>query len=183
MVWEKIFEIGDKKHTLRVIQGDITEQATDAIVNPANNRLVLGAGVAGAIRTKGGPAIQDACNQIGFADIGEAVITTGGDLKTKHVIHAVGPVWSEYPPEKSQKYLADAVINSFKILEKNHLNSITIPAISTGIFGFPKDLAAIVIKKAIKEYLPQAKQSLTIQICLFSSDDFQLFENEFKKEN
>ena len=119
---------------IELVEGDITELATDAIVNPANEFLQLGAGVAGAIRAKGGPTIQEECNKIGGTFVGGAVITTGGNLKAKHVIHAVGPRMGEGDEEQK---LHNATLNSLKVTEDNNLSSIAFPAISTGIFGFP----------------------------------------------
>ena len=120
---------------LILVKGDITELDVDAVVNAANEHLILGAGVAGAIRRKGGPSIQEECYRIGGTFVGGAVITTGGNLKARHVIHAVGPRMGE--GEEDEK-LGNAVLNSLKVAEENGLRSIAFPAISTGIFGFPK---------------------------------------------
>lgn len=179
MVLEKKYNVGELSHILRVIQGDITEQDTDAIVNAANSELILGAGVAGAIRKKGGPTIQDECNEIGHTPVGSAAITRGGNLKARYVIHAVGPIWGQHSSEKAKSLLANSITSSLKILEENNLKSITFPAISTGIFGFPKDLAAKVIKGAIYEYISNAKSSLEVRVCLFSDEDYKIFEKEF----
>jgi len=105
---------------IELVQGDITESDTDAIVNAANSQLVLGAGVAGAIRTKGGPAIQEECNAIGHCPVGGAVITSGGNLKARHVIHAVGPRQGEGNEEEKLK---NATLSSLKVAEKNNLKS------------------------------------------------------------
>ena len=110
-------------HTvLEVIEADITEMETDAIVNPANSNLILGGGVAGAIRTKGGPKIQEQCNQIGKTYVGGAVITQAGNLKAKYVIHAVGPRMGE--GNEDQK-LKNATLNSLKIADQNSIKSIS----------------------------------------------------------
>ena len=116
---------------IELIRGDITECETDAIVNAANDRLILGGGVAGAIRKKGGPAIQEECNKIGGTFVGGAVITTGGNLKAKYVIHAVGPQMGEGDEDNKLK---NATVNSLKVADENGLKSIAFPAISTGIF-------------------------------------------------
>jgi len=121
---------------LELTQGDITDQTTDAIVNAANAALQMGGGVAGAIRRRGGPAIQEECNRIGGTYVGGAVITTGGNLAAKYVIHAVGPRQGD---EHADAKLKDATLNSLLLADKNRLKSIAFPAISTGIFGFPKD--------------------------------------------
>lgn len=120
--------------SLELIEGDITEMDTDAIVNAANDRLILGGGVAGAIARKGGPQIQAECDRIGGTFVGGAAITTGGRLKARHVIHAVGPRLGEGNEDEK---LTNATRNSLKVADENGLESIAFPAISTGIFGFP----------------------------------------------
>ena len=116
---------------LELVQIDITELATDAIVNAANVQLVLGGGVAAAIRRKGGPAIQAECDQKAPTYVGGAVITTGGNLKAEYVIHAVGPRRGEGQEDAKLK---SATLNALKTAEENQLKSIAFPAISTGIF-------------------------------------------------
>jgi len=164
-------------HILKIIQGDITDRETDAIVNPANTNLILGAGVAGAIRRKGGNTIQDECNQIGSCEVGGAVITNGGTLKSKNVIHAVGPIYHQYSPENAELHLINAVKNSLKVLQENFLLSISFPAISTGNFGFPKQKAAEIMISTIIEYSKSTLNQLIIEICLFSIDDYNIFNN------
>src|SRR5689334_20064681 len=118
--------------TVELVKRDITDLALDAIVNPANSHLVLGAGVAGAVARKGGPSIQVECDQIGHCDVGSAVITGGGHLPAKHVIHAVGPRMGEgNEPAK----LASATRSSLALADQQALTSIALPAISTGVFG------------------------------------------------
>ena len=119
---------------IEIIQADITDMQTDAIVNAANSQLILGGGVAGAIRSKGGPSIQAECDKIGGTFVGGAVITTAGNLKANHVIHAVGPRQGE---GREDEKLKNATLNSLKVADENNLKSISFPAISTGIFGFP----------------------------------------------
>ena len=135
---------------LELIQGDITNQTTDAIVNAANAALQMGGGVAGAIRRRGGPTIQEECNRIGGTYVGGAVITTGGNLPAKYVIHAVGPIHGD---DHEDDKLKDATLNSLKLADKNGLKSITFPAISTGIFGFPKDRCATIMLSTTVAYL------------------------------
>ena len=125
-------QIGDR--TLELVEGDITEMETDAIVNAANDRLVLGGGVAGAIRRKGGPQIQAECDRIGGTFVGGAVLTTGGRLKARYVIHAVGPRMGEGNEDEK---LRNATLNSLKLADEHGLKSLAFPAISAGIFGFP----------------------------------------------
>ena len=179
-MWELNFRNQNLDHIIRLIQGDITEQSTDAIVNAANSQLILGAGVAGAIRKMGGPTIQEECSRIGYTEVGSAAITTGGKLKAKFVIHAVGPVWADYSESQAKQLLYNAIEKSMVILEQKNLKSITFPAISTGIFGFPKIEAAIVMKQAILHFLQQAKKPYIVQICLFSPEDYDIFEQIFK---
>ena len=168
-----------EKHILELIEGDITEMQTDAIVNAANAQLVLGGGVAGAIRKKGGPEIQEECNKIGGTFVGGAVITTGGNLKSKHVIHAVGPRMGEGNEDEKLK---NATLNSFKVADENHLKSISFPAISTGIFGFPIKRCAEIMLKTTIDYLKGQTGLKRVVFCLFGQDSYQVFENQLTKE-
>jgi len=152
---------------------------TDAIVNAANKDLVLGAGVAGAIRTKGGPAIQEECNHIGGAPVGGAAITTGGNLKANYVIHAVGPRMGEGDEDEK---LADATRNSLNLAREKGLKSIAFPAISTGIFGFPKERCAQIMLSTVVEALKQEETSLReVIFCLWGEESLQVFEEAAKK--
>ena len=162
---------------LELIQGDITEQTTDAIVNAANAALQLGGGVAGAIRRRGGPAIQEECNQIGGIHVGGAVITTGGNLSAKHVIHAVGPIHGD---DHEDEKLKDATLNSLKLADKNRLKSIAFPAISTGIFGFPKDRCAIIMLSTTIAYLDGLTGLGKVVYCLYDKKTLELFEDILK---
>ncbi|MHC4640865.1 MAG: macro domain-containing protein [Planctomycetota bacterium] len=152
---------------------------TDAIVNAANAQLVLGGGVAGAIRTKGGPKIQEQCNKIGGTYVGGAVITTGGNLKAKHVIHAVGPRMGEGNEDEKLK---NATLNSLKVADENHLKNISFPAISTGIFGFPIQRCAEIMLKTTIDYLKSQTSLERIVFCLFGQDSYQVFENQLQQE-
>ena len=164
---------------LVLVQGDITEMDTDAIVNAANKNLILGAGVAGAIRTKGGATIQEECNRIGGASVGGAAITTGGDLKASYVIHAVGPRMGEGDEDRK---LADATRNSLKLANEKGLASITFPAISTGIFGFPKDRCARIMLTTVAETLRKEDTSLKeVAFCLWGEETLQVFEETAKE--
>ncbi|MFX0073874.1 MAG: macro domain-containing protein [Candidatus Hermodarchaeota archaeon] len=169
----KELTIGNAKITL--VQGDITELETDVIVNAANAQLILGGGVAGAIRRKGGPSIQEECNKVGGTFVGGAVITTGGNLKAKHVIHAVGPRMGEGSEDLK---LRKAVNNSLKLMDEHKLKTIAFPAISTGIFGYPIQRCSKVMISTAKEYLAGETQIREIVFCLFSSSDFKIFNEE-----
>ncbi len=166
-----------KNSEIELVQGDITQSNTDAIVNAANSQLVLGAGVAGAIRTKGGPAIQEECNAIGHCPAGGAVITGGGNLKARHVIHAVGPRQGEGNEEEKLK---NATLNSLKVAEENNLKSITFPAISTGVYGFPLDACARIMLTTVKEYLSGPTKIERVVFALFDNKIFKAFENQSK---
>lgn len=159
---------------LKLVQGDLTELAVDAIVNAANVYLQLGGGVAGAIRTKGGPSIQAECDRIGPIRVGEAVMTGGGKLKAAYVIHAVGPSYGEGNEDEK---LRNATLNSLKRATEKKLKSMALPAISTGIFGFPKDRCAEIMLETSSEFLKNQETSLEeVILCLWSKSDLELFE-------
>jgi len=168
-----------ENRVLELVEGDITEMATDAIVNAANAQLIMGGGVAGAIRRKGGPRIQDECDKVGGTFVGGAVITTGGELKAKHVIHAAGPRMGEGNEDEKLK---NATLNSLKTADANNLKTIAFPAISSGIFGFPIQRCAEIMLRTAIDYLkgPTALEKITF--CLFGPSDYQTFENQLKQE-
>ncbi len=165
--------VGDSIITL--VLGDITDLAVDAIVNAANSNLILGGGVAGAIRKKGGSAIQKECDDIGGTAVGTAVITSAGNLPASYVIHAVGPVMGSGDEDKK---LADATASALEIAEKNHLRSIAFPAISTGIFGYPKKRCARVMLLTTIAYLKAGSLLDRIIFCLFDNETYTIFEEE-----
>ena len=168
-------EIIIKNSILKLVQGDITEINTDVIVNAANAQLILGGGVAGAIRRKGGAKIQEECNKIGGSFVGGAVITTGGNLKARHVIHAVGPRMGEnFEDEK----LRNAVTNSLKLMDEHGLKTIAFPAISTGIFGYPIERCAKNMIFTAKKYLTGETQIKEVIFCLYSEPDYEIFNKE-----
>ena len=170
-------ELNVKDSKIRLVQGDITELETDVIVNAANVQLILGGGVAGAIRRKGGPTIQEECNNIGGTFVGGAVITTGGNLKANHVIHAVGPRMGEGNEDEKLK---NATLNSLKLMDKHSLKTIAFPAISTGIFGYPIDRCAKIMISMVKEYLSSNTQIEEVVFCLYTASDYEVFEKELK---
>ena len=167
------------RSTIELVQGDITELDTDAIVNAANAQLQLGGGVAGAIRRKGGPAVQAECDAHGPIRVGEAAITTGGSLKARRVIHAVGPRMGIDTPE--DKLLADATLNSLKLADKHGLKSIAFPAISTGIFGYPIQRCATVMLTTALGYLKGRTGLERVVFCLYTAADYAVFEAELGK--
>ena len=164
---------------LELLDGDLTEMDTDAIVNAANAQLILGGGVAGAIRKKGGPKIQEECNKKGGTFVGGAVITTGGNLKARHVIHAAGPCMGE--GDEDQK-LENATLNSLKVAEENNLKSISFPAISTGIFGFPIGRCAEIMLKTTIDYLKGQTGLEKVVFCLFGADSYEVFISRLEQE-
>jgi O-acetyl-ADP-ribose deacetylase (regulator of RNase III) len=164
---------------LELIDGDITEMDTDAIVNAANAQLILGGGVAGAIRRKGGPAIQQECNKIGGTFVGGAVTTTGGKLKAKYVIHAVGPRMGEGNEDAK---LESATLNSLKLADQHKLKSISFPAISAGIFGFPIERCAEIMLRTTIGYLKSGTGLKRVVFCLFGEESYSVFENQLKRE-
>lgn len=169
--------IGNSK--IKLNQGDITELDTDVIVNAANAQLILGGGVAGAIRRKGGSLIQEECNKIGGSFVGGAVITTGGNLKAKRVIHAVGPRMGEGNEDEKLK---NATLNSLKLADENNLKSISFPAVSTGVFGFPVERCAEIMLKTTIDYLKGQTGLEKVVFCLFGRANYQVFENRLKQK-
>jgi O-acetyl-ADP-ribose deacetylase (regulator of RNase III) len=171
------YKIGQK--TLRLVQTDITESETEAIVNAANSHLQHGGGVAGAIVRKGGQIIQDESNKIGFIPVGHAVITSAGSLKAKFVIHAVGPRMGEGDEDNKLK---NSVFNSLLLASEKGLQSISLPAISSGIFGFPKDECAKILVKESADFLKsQPGTSLQlIEFCILDDLTLRYFKKEFE---
>jgi O-acetyl-ADP-ribose deacetylase (regulator of RNase III) len=159
---------------IKLIHGDITDEKVDAIVNAANSYLKHGAGVAGAIVRKGGQIIQQESDKIGFVPAGQAAITGGGELFATFVIHAVGPRWGEGNEDDK---LSSAVYNTLLLADKHQLRTISIPAISAGIFGFPKNRCAQILLETIQSYLGSHPKShlMDIRICIL--DEITL--NEF----
>jgi len=166
------------KTKLSLLQGDITQQSTDAIVNAANSGLMGGGGVDGAIHRSGGTAILEECKQIvsriGRLPTGEAVITTGGNLKARHVIHTVGPVWrggNRGEPE----LLASSYRNSLGLAIANSLKTVAFPSISTGAFGYPVILAAAVALETVIDFLREAESLDEVLFVLFDDATYQRY--------
>ncbi|QXV67247.1 O-acetyl-ADP-ribose deacetylase [Mucilaginibacter sp. 21P] len=165
---------------IKVQQGDITKLKVDVIVNAANTSLLGGGGVDGAIHRAGGKQILDECiairNKQGGCPTGEAVITTGGKLPAKYVIHTVGPVWNGGNRNERQ-LLANCYLNSLAIAVGKNIKTIAFPNISTGIYHFPKPEAAEIAVKTVNDFL-QANQSIEeiIFIC-FDDENYRLYEN------
>ena len=165
---------------IELVCGDITEESTDVIVNAANSRLAGGAGVDGSIHRAGGPAIMAECRQIGGCPTGEAVITTGGNLKARHVIHTVGPVWRG-GTQNEAGLLASAYLNSLKLAARKGLHSISFPAVSCGIYGYPLGDAAHIALKTCVDFARQSAEITLIRHVLFDQRVFDIFTRELRQ--
>lgn len=151
--------------TVQVVMGDITDERTDAIVNAANERLRHGGGVAGAISRRGGPSIQEESDAFGFVPTGTAVVTGAGALHARYVIHAVGPVWHG-GGRGEEALLASAVKASLTQAAALGLHSISIPAISSGIFGYPKTACAGIILETIRMFGLESGHAIELVRCV-----------------
>ena len=178
------FQIGMAK--LRLVQGDITEMETDAIVNAANPSLMGGGGVDGAIHRKGGPKILEECKRIRASEwpnglpTGKAVITTGGNLKAKYVIHTVGPVWQGGKSGEAE-LLAEAYRNSLKLAASKGLKTIAFPSISTGAYGYPVEKASRIALSTVKEFLEKEDKLEEVILVLFTRHDFEVYKEAAKE--
>jgi O-acetyl-ADP-ribose deacetylase len=165
---------------LRLVQGDITDRDVDSIVNAANAYLQHGGGVAGAIVRKGGQIIQEESDKIGYVPVGNAAITEAGKLPAKFVIHAVGPRMGEGDEDNKLK---SAVRSSLLLAAEKGLQSISVPAISSGIFGFPKDRCAEILTQEAVAFIkgnPGSSLEL-IEFCVYDDGTVSHFKNEFDK--
>lgn len=168
---------------VKLIQGDITKLQVDAIVNAANSSLLGGGGVDGAIHRAGGPLILEECRQIrnkqGGCKTGEAVITGGGNLKAKHVIHTVGPVWNG-GTHNEELLLANAYRNSLQLAVHNGISTIAFPNISTGIYGFPKRRAAEIAIETVQQFLQVNESIREVIFCCFDEENTNLYQQLLK---
>lgn len=167
------------KTKVSVIQGDITKQATEAIVNAANPSLMGGGGVDGAIHRVGGPAILEQCRKIvarqGRLPTGRAAITTGGNLKAQYVIHTVGPIWHGGSGNEAE-LLRSAYYECLKLASENNLGSISFPSVSTGAYGYPVDQAAEIAVSIVVSFLREQATSLKeVVFVLFDSRTYQAY--------
>jgi O-acetyl-ADP-ribose deacetylase (regulator of RNase III) len=181
----EVNELGLGKARLVLIHGDITKQDVDAIVNAANSGLMGGGGVDGAIHRAGGPAILEECRQIiariGRLPTGKAVITTGGNLKARHVIHTVGPVWHGGSRGESE-LLASAYRESMKLAAERKLKTVAFPSISTGAYGYPVADAAKVALSTVVAFLRDEVTSLeTVLFVLYDSGTYNTYSAQLKK--
>jgi len=166
-----------EKKDIQVVKCDITTIAADAIVNAANSALLGGGGVDGAIHRAGGKAILDECKEIvarqGCCLTGEAVVTTGGNLPAKFVIHTVGLVWHG-GKNSGEENLANGYINSLKLAEANRLSTITFPNISTGVYGFPKDKAAQIALQTVSNFMQISDKIIQVTFVCYDQENFSL---------
>jgi O-acetyl-ADP-ribose deacetylase (regulator of RNase III) len=178
------FKVG--KATVRLVRGDITEMETDAIVNAANSSLMGGGGVDGAIHRRGGPKILEECKKIRATEwpqglpTGKAAITGAGNLKAKHVIHTVGPVWrggNRGEPE----LLAQAYQNSLRLAVAKGLKTVAFPSISTGAYGYPVEDACLVALEAVKEFLEKEDNLDEVVFVLFSESTLEVYAKKAEK--
>jgi O-acetyl-ADP-ribose deacetylase len=179
------FHVGDA--TLELINGDLTEIEADAIVNAANSTLLGGGGVDGTIHRRGGPKILEECKRIRATEwpdglpTGYAVITSGGNLKAKHVIHTVGPIWRGGFYEEA-KLLKQAYRSSLKLAVANGLKTIAFPSISTGAYGYPVEEASHIAIGAVREYLEKEDMLKRVSFVLFSERDFEVYLKSAKTQ-
>lgn len=169
---------------IKVVKGDITKIEVDAIVNAANSSLLGSGGVDGAIHRAGGPAILEECksiiNKINKLSTGQAITTTAGNLPAKHVIHTVGPIYGNNPKDENQ-LLANCYTNSLRVASEKECRTISFPNISTGVYRFPKEIAAKISIKAIKEFL--LKNSIVEKVILVCFDDknYEILNREIEE--
>ena len=170
----------ENKKQILVVQGDITQQKVDAIVNAANSSLLAGSGVCGAIHKAAGPQLQEECIKIGWCEPGDAQITKGYNLMAKWVIHTVGPVWQggNYGEEK---LLASCYRRSLELAAENNLNSIAFPAISTGVYQYPIERATKIAVTEVKKYLEREDRIIRVFFVCFSSEIYQCYKTAVKE--
>ena len=167
--------------SIELVRGDITSLHVDAIVNAANEHLRLGSGVAGAIRRKGGPAIQKECDRIGHCETGGAVVTGGGALPARWVIHAVGPVW-QGGGAGEERLLGSAVSAALERAQEIGAKSVALPALSTGVYGFPLGRAAEISVREARRFASGARSVQRIVFCLFDDAALAAFQRALAGE-
>jgi len=173
-------QISINKATLELVQGDITQQGTDAIVNAANPSLLGGGGVDGAIHRGAGPDLLAECRTLGGCETGDAKITKGYNLKAKHVIHTVGPVYRR-DGARAAELLASAYRRSLEVANENHLKSIAFPSISTGAYGYPLNEAAPIALKTVAVFLKAHPDIELVRFVLFDQKTLAAYEEALKK--
>jgi O-acetyl-ADP-ribose deacetylase (regulator of RNase III) len=175
-----MMEIKVKNSTLSILEGDITLQDTEAIVNAANKTLRGGGGVDGAIHRAGGPKILDECIKIGGCETGEAVITTGGNLRAQYVIHTVGPVYRD-GLHKEPILLENAYRNCLNLASSKGIKSVSFPSISTGAYGYPLEDAAGIALSTSKTFLEKIPDIELVRFVLFGQEALRIYEKVLRK--
>ena len=173
-------QISINNATLELVQGDITQQETDAIVNAANPSLLGGGGVDGAIHRGAGPQLLEECRTLGGCETGDAKITKGYKLKAKHVIHTVGPVYRR-DGKRAPELLASAYRRSMEVASENGLKSIAFPSISTGAYGYPLSEAAPIALKTVADFLKEHPEIELVRFVLFDGKTLNAYEEVLKK--
>jgi O-acetyl-ADP-ribose deacetylase len=166
--------------TLELVEGDITQQDTEAIVNAANEELRVGGGVDGAINRAGGPQIQAEARKIGRCPTGQAVITTGGDLKARYVIHTVGPIYQD-GRRGEPELLASAYRESLKLASAKGLKSVAFPSLSTGVYGYPVAAAARIALQTVKAYLQEHPEIELVRFVFFGKPTYEAYAQALKE--
>lgn len=166
--------------TVVLVQGDITEETTDAIVNAANEGLRGGGGVDGAIHRAGGPVIKEECRKIGYCPTGQAVVTSGGNLKARYVIHTVGPVYRGGNKGEA-KLLESAYRQSLERASERGLKSLSFPAISMGVYGYPPGEGARIALRTVMAYLKEHKGIERVRFVLFDRKTFDVFKEALEE--
>ncbi|HBG45821.1 MAG TPA: O-acetyl-ADP-ribose deacetylase [Deltaproteobacteria bacterium] len=159
---------------ISLVKGDITLEETDVIVNAANSRLAGGGGVDGAIHRAGGPRIMDECRKIGSCPTGSAVITSGGELKARYVIHTVGPIYKD-GAHNEPMLLESAYRTSLKLALDKGLQSVSFPSISTGAYGFPIEEASRIALSTVIDFLKKNGNPSLVRFILFSDKDYAVY--------
>jgi O-acetyl-ADP-ribose deacetylase len=160
--------------TLELVEGDITRQDMDAVVNAANAALRPGGGVDGAIHRAGGPAIEAECRQLGRCPTGEARVTTGGNLKARYVIHTVGPIYHD-GSHGEPELLASCYRESLKLASAQGIKSLAFPSISTGVYGYPVEDAARIALKTVTDYLARHPEIERVRLVLFGPAAYNVY--------
>jgi O-acetyl-ADP-ribose deacetylase len=176
----RIREVKIGPATLELVEGDITQQDTEALVNAANSALRPGGGVDGAIHRAGGPAIEAECRKHGGCPTGEARITTGGNLKARYVIHTVGPVYRD-GCHREPELLASCYRESLKLASARGIKSLAFPSISTGVYGYPMAEAARVALQAVTGYLAHHHEIELVRLVLFGRAAYELYEKALEE--
>jgi len=170
------------EHRIRVVEGDITRLDVDAVVNAANTRLLGGGGVDGAIHCAAGPGLLAECRTLGGCPTGEARLTAGYDLPARHVIHTVGPVYRD-GRRGEPELLRSCYVESLRLADEAGLGTLAFPAISTGVYGYPKDEACDIAVAAVSEWLATHERPRVVTFCCFGAADAELYRRRLAQSS